>query len=118
MVIYGEYLFAENFIAGLLLILLTGKVAGYMPSAARALAAAVLCGISLIPPLSLGAYLLYFHLFRAPELGVIGGADGPTVILTSGAPLFPGWIQPVLTAGILVICIFLAFRVRHIERSL
>ena len=46
MVIYGEYLFAENFIAGLLLILLTGKVAGYMPSAARALAAAVLCGLS------------------------------------------------------------------------
>ncbi len=46
MVIYGEYLFAENFIAGLLLILLTGKVTGYIPSAARTLMAAVLCGLS------------------------------------------------------------------------
>ena len=77
-----------------------------------------ICAVSLIPPLSMGAYYLYFNLFQAPELGVIGGADGPTVILTSSSPLFPGWIQPVLTAGVLVICIFLAFRVRHIERSL
>ena len=46
MVIYGEYLFIENFIAGLLLILLTGKLTGRMPAKMRILLAAVLCGLS------------------------------------------------------------------------
>lgn len=39
MVIYGEYLFIENFIAGLLLILLTGKLTGRMPAKMRILLA-------------------------------------------------------------------------------
>ena len=46
MVIYGEYLFIENFIAGLLLIFLTGKLTGRMPAKIRILLAAVLCGLS------------------------------------------------------------------------
>lgn len=81
-------------------------------------AGAVLCGISLIPPLSLGAYLLYFDLFRAPELGVIGGADGPTVIMTSGSPFLPPWLLPAVIAVVLLLCVILALRVRHIERRL
>ena len=33
----------------------------------------------------------------APELGVIGGADGPTVIVTtSTAASFWSWLQPLL----------------------
>ena len=79
---------------------------------------AALCGISLVPSLSLGAYLLYFDLFRAPELGVIGRADGPTVILTAGSPLIPHWLQPVLTAAVLLLCVILALRVRRLERRL
>lgn len=46
MVIYGEYLFIENFIAGLLLIILTGRLTGRMPAWPRTVLSAVLCGIS------------------------------------------------------------------------
>lgn len=46
MVIYGEYLFLENFIVGMLLIILTGKLTGYMPRAFRMAIGAAICGIS------------------------------------------------------------------------
>ena len=45
MIIYGEYLFVENFIAGGLLLALTGKLTGYIPSMKRLIAGAVLSGI-------------------------------------------------------------------------
>ena len=81
-------------------------------------AGAALCGISLVPSLSLGAHLLYFDLFRAPELGVIGSADSTTFIVTTGSPLIPHWLQPVLTAAVLLLCVILALRVRQLERRL
>lgn len=46
MVIYGEYLFIENFIVGALLIALTGKLIGQMPGIKRLLAGAALCGVA------------------------------------------------------------------------
>lgn len=46
MVIYGEYLFSENFIAGFLLLLLTARLTGKTPGKFRLFAGAVLCGIS------------------------------------------------------------------------
>ena len=46
MVIYGEYLFVENFIVGGLLLALTGKLTGRIPSWKRLLAGAALCGAS------------------------------------------------------------------------
>jgi len=45
MVIYGEYLFIENFIVGALLILLSGKLTGYIPSFRRLALGAALCGM-------------------------------------------------------------------------
>ncbi len=44
MVIYGEYLFAENFIVGGLLLMLTGKLTGYIPHWGRLISAAIVCG--------------------------------------------------------------------------
>jgi stage II sporulation protein GA (sporulation sigma-E factor processing peptidase) len=55
MVIYGEYLFVENFIVGLLLLLLTGKLTGYMPHKIRLLTGAIFCGIS--------SFILFINLY-------------------------------------------------------
>lgn len=44
MVIYGEYLFIENFVTGCLLLALTGRLAGRPVSSLRLLAAGALCG--------------------------------------------------------------------------
>ena len=44
MVIYGEYLFIENFVTGCLLLALTGHLAGRQVSSLRLLAAGALCG--------------------------------------------------------------------------
>lgn len=46
MVIYGEYLFIENFISGLILLLLTAKLTGSVTGKFRILAGAVICGMS------------------------------------------------------------------------
>ena len=45
-IIYGEYLFLENFITGWLLLLLTGRLLGESAGYLRLTAAAVLCGLS------------------------------------------------------------------------
>ncbi len=45
MVIYGEYLFLQNSIAGLMILMLTGKICGASLSGIRLLAGSILCGI-------------------------------------------------------------------------
>ena len=59
MVIYGEYLFLENLISGVLLLLLTGKLLGERIRKGRLLCAALLCGVSgfllLVPPIGAAA---------------------------------------------------------------
>lgn len=42
--IYGEYLFLENFITGILLLLLTGRLSGQRPARVRLLAGGIICG--------------------------------------------------------------------------
>jgi len=46
LVIYAEYLFIENFIAGLLILLLTGKICGLENSAVRVGIGSIVCGVS------------------------------------------------------------------------
>lgn len=46
MTIYGEYLFIENFITTLLLLLLTGKLTGYIPNKSRLILGSTLGAIS------------------------------------------------------------------------
>lgn len=46
MVIYGEYLFIENFVAGIFLIIMTARLTGQKPAAIRIIMGAFLCGIS------------------------------------------------------------------------
>lgn len=46
MIIYGEYLFIENFITTLLLLLLTGRLTGYIPGIARLLAGSLIGAVA------------------------------------------------------------------------
>lgn len=79
---------------------------------------AALCLVSLIPPLTFWGNLLWLDLFRSQGLGVIGSADGPTVILTAGGPLIPYEAQTVLIVLALLTCAVMAVRVRRLERRL
>ncbi|GAB1476795.1 sigma-E processing peptidase SpoIIGA [Bacillota bacterium] len=45
MVVYGEYLFIENAIAGVIILALTGRICGFSPAARWLAAGSILCGI-------------------------------------------------------------------------
>ena len=51
------------------------------------------------------------------DVAVIGGADGPTAILVSQSAT-PLWLNTILPAVLLVVCVVLAIRVRIVEKSL
>lgn len=79
----------------------------------------VLCILSLLPDLTLLCINLYDRWVVAPELGVIGGADGPTAIITS-TPAFSfwSWLHPLLLAAAALASFVLALRVRRLEKRL
>ena len=62
---------------------------------------------------------LYDRLVVAPELGVIGGADGLTAIVTvSTAAAFWSWLQPLRLTAAALASFVLALRVRRLEKRL
>ena len=79
----------------------------------------VLCLLFLLPHAVLACWHLYDRLVVAPELGVIGGADGPTAIVTvSTAFPFWSWLRPLLLAAAALAAFVLALRVRRLEKRL
>lgn len=79
----------------------------------------VLCLLFLLPHTVLACWHLYDRLVVAPELGVIGGADGPTAIVTvSTAFPFWSWLRPLLLAAAALAALVLALRVRRLEKRL
>lgn len=54
------------------------------------------------------------------DAGIIGGADGPTAILTSSAPLSPlaAFLEIGVPLILLIICIVLAIKVHRLEKKL
>ncbi|MCI8870450.1 MAG: helix-turn-helix domain-containing protein [Lawsonibacter sp.] len=86
------------------------------------LGTAAVCLAELLPLLLYPLLLLSVRLglFRSgpsdADLGVIGGADGPTVILTSS--IQPTWLAVGLPAVLLAASLFLALRVRSAEKKL
>lgn len=61
----------------------------------------------------------YWTHIPASDLGIIGGADGPTSILigTTSTPFPPGF-WPVVLGMIAIICLILALKVRKLEKKL
>ena len=95
------------------------------------IAVCLLCLLSLWP--SIAFAVACFLIFRkadllvppgATDVGVIGGADGPTAILTASAPLLslPYGVHILLQLGIplllIVVCTVLAVKVRRLEKKL
>ncbi len=88
------------------------------------IAACGLCLLWLTPQALI--YITFWRMSRrfvpsnAAEIGVIGGADGPTAILTASRPLSP--LATFLAVGIplilLVACIILAVKVWRLEKKL
>ena len=54
----------------------------------------------------------------APELGVIGGADGLTAIVTVSTAAFWSWLQPLRFTAAALASFVLALRVRRLEKRL
>ena len=87
----------------------------------------VLCLLRLIPTLFLLPVLLRNQLWATGsslivmggDYGVIGGADGPTAILTSSPfPWWDLWVAPAVAAGGLILCIVLAVKVIRLTRKM
>ena len=92
-------------------------------------AACVLCLLWLAPVVSLNIMAWVFAhngtmwgiiTTTSPDLGVIGGDDGPTAIITSSAPLSPlaGFLEIGVPLLLLIVCVVLAIKVRRLEKKL
>lgn len=80
-----------------------------------------LCLLQLIPIIGFLIYLGQFNpLFAADDYGIIGGADGPTAIITA-TPAFPWWDMwgaPITAAIGLILCIVLTIKVKRLTKDM
>ena len=79
-----------------------------------------LCLLRLIPVIGFLIYLGQFNpLFASDDYGVIGGADGPTAILTSSHFLWWDlWGAPAVAAVGLILCIVIAVKVKALTKKM
>lgn len=91
------------------------------------IAACGLCLLWLVPVIALSVVTQYltengtlWAVFTTIDTGIIGGADGPTAILTASRPLT--FIETLVEIGVplllLIVCIVLAVKVRRLEKKL
>ena len=79
---------------------------------------AAACALVLLPQASLWLYMAWFSLSH--NLGIIGGADGPTAVITvyHVTPDPPAWLTMGLPALGLVLSVIFAVKVGRLERKL
>lgn len=82
------------------------------------------CGLCLLfgwPLITYAVLVLKGSIISTKDLGVIGGADGPTAIITASAPTNTP-LDMFLLVGIplllLIVCVVLAVKVRRLEKKL
>lgn len=88
------------------------------------IAACGLCLLWLTPQAAI--YIMFWRMSHnfvssnAAEIGVIGGADGPTAIITASAPLSPlaGFLEIGVPILLLIVCVVLAVKVWRLEKKL
>lgn len=81
----------------------------------------VLCLLQLIPIIGFLIYLGQFNpLFAADDYGIIGGADGPTAIITAtqAFPWWDMWGAPIAAAIGLILCIVLTIKVKRLTKDM
>ena len=76
------------------------------------------CVLNVWPYVFIVGNRLWYELFRKKQLGVIGGADGPTYIVVGTATMPPLWLDVGVPAVILLVCLILAVKVWKFERKL
>ena len=96
MTVYGEVLFTENFITGLIILMLTGKLRGHQPEKWRLITGAVMCGIY--------AFVLFVPLHWLTALGTKLLFSAVTVVIAFGRATLRGIIK---TAAVFYIVSFL-----------
>lgn len=79
-----------------------------------------LCLLRLIPVIGFLIYLGQFNpLFASDDYGVIGGADGPTAIITSSPfPWWDTWGGILISLIGLILCVVLAIKVIRLTRKM
>ena len=76
------------------------------------------CALDVLPYAWIVGQRLWHELFEKKQLGVIGGADGPTYIVVGTATMPPLWLDVGIPAVILLVCVILAVRVWKFEKKL
>lgn len=84
-----------------------------------------LTGGAVIAVLNLLPSFYFWYVLNGPifipsnAVGIIGGADGPTTILTAPTPsILPYWAKTLILAMVAVVCLILAVRIWKLERKL
>ena len=76
------------------------------------------CALDVLPYVWSVALRIKWELVRGGNMGIIGGADGPTTIIVGTATMPPLWQDVGVPAVILLLCIILALRVWKFEKKL
>ena len=76
------------------------------------------CALDVWPYVWIVGRRLWHELFEKKQLGIIGGADGPTTIILGTATMPPLWLDVGIPAVILLVCVILAVRVWKFEKKL
>lgn len=77
-----------------------------------------------LPVINLSSFVAFCYYLGGipgftPNIGIIGGADGPTSMLVSTVPSpLPPWFWPVILAILSALCLSLSFRVHSLEKKL
>jgi len=78
----------------------------------------VWCVLNMLPYAWGIAMRINLELLQNGDLGIIGGADGPTAIIVGTATMPPLWMDVGIPAGALLLCVILAIKVWKFEKKL
>lgn len=78
----------------------------------------VWCALDVLPYVWSVGRRVWRDLFEMKQMGIIGGADGPTTIILGTATMPPLWLDVGIPAVILLVCVILAVRVWKFEKKL
>ena len=76
------------------------------------------CALDVLPYVWGVTRRISWELLQSGNVGIIGGADGPTAIIVGTATMPPLWMDVGIPAGALLLCVVLAIKVWKFEKKL
>ena len=76
------------------------------------------CALDVLPYVWGVTRRISWELLQSGNVGIIGGADGPTTIIVGTATMPPLWLDVGVPAVILLVCVILALKVWKFEKKL